>query len=329
MNLPLSNLPSFSFTELEQGHRVEELAQACRTWGFFKLKEHGIEANLENLMFETSIKFFQQSTSEKHQCLRTADNPWGYYDAELTKNRADWKEIFDLGHDQQHNRYTSRTPWPNTPADFQSVMLNWYDRCENIGLVLLDRIIASLALTDESSREDRKQHWRAARDRVQSGFKPDNSSFLRLNHYPTCETPADSSADFPDAGHLGIYHHTDAGALTVLVQDRVPGLQVRKDDTWHTVDPEPGTLIINVGDLVQVWSNDQYKAPLHRVLANTAQERFSAAFFLNPNFDTVCAPLLEAPAVYRDVNWGEFRASRAAGDYANQGTEVQISDYRY
>ena len=92
--------------------------------------------------------------------------------------------------------------------------------------------------------------------------------------------------------------------------------------------PEPDTLIINVGDLVQVWSNDQYRAPLHRVLANTSEDRFSAAFFLNPHFDTDCEPLLQAPARYHTVNWGEFRSGRAAGDYANQGEEVQISDYR-
>ena len=94
----------------------------------------------------------------------------------------------------------------------------------------------------------------------------------------------------------------------------------------------PGALIINIGDVIQVWSNDRYRAPLHRVLANTTQSRYSAPFFLNPGYDTVYAPLAGAldgaRPRYRPINWGEFRAGRAAGDYADLGEEIQISDFR-
>ena len=95
---------------------------------------------------------------------------------------------------------------------------------------------------------------------------------------------------------------------------------------------EPGALIINIGDIVQVWSNDAYRAPLHRVLANAGQRRYSAPFFLNPGYDTEYAPLPSAlhdkAPRYRPINWGGFRAGRAAGDYADVGDEIQISDFR-
>ncbi len=118
----------------------------------------------------------------------------------------------------------------------------------------------------------------------------------------------------------------------MLLQDGHPGLQVEKEGRWHTVDAERGSIIINIGDVVQVWSNDRYKAPLHRVLASDTHTRYSAPFFLNPSFETNYAPLqstqMHGRALYRPINWGEFRNGRAAGDYADVGEEIQIAHYR-
>ncbi|MEM9624190.1 MAG: 2OG-Fe(II) oxygenase family protein, partial [Pseudomonadota bacterium] len=81
-----------------------------------------------------------------------------------------------------------------------------------------------------------------------------------------------------------------------------------------------------------VWSNDRYCAPLHRVLAHNTQPRYSLPYFLNPAYTYHYAPL-ESPLKqhadrYQAINWGEFRSRRSAGDYADEGTEIQISDYR-
>jgi isopenicillin N synthase-like dioxygenase len=90
--------------------------------------------------------------------------------------------------------------------------------------------------------------------------------------------------------------------------------------------------VINIGDIVQVWSNDRYRAALHRALVRPDVERFTAAFFLNPPYSVDYAPLPSVvddghPARYRTINWGEFRSRRTAGDYANQGEYAQISQY--
>jgi len=152
---------------------------------------------------------------------------------------------------------------------------------------------------------------------------------MRLNYYPPCPDPAppDSVNEISDA-NFAVNRHTDAGAITVLVQDDVPALQVNREGHWHTIYPEPDALIINVGDMMQVWTNDLYQAPEHRVIANSEKRRYSAPFFFNPSFETNCVPLLETPARYYPVNWGEFRAKRAAGDYRDIGEEIQISHYR-
>ena len=312
---PMKQIPSISLRELKTNNRetIESLANACRYWGFFRLVDLDLKKGTTDQLLSAMKVFFDLPHEEKRQLSRTEKNPWGYFDQELTKNKQDWKEIFDLSLDQADPHNQSQTPWPSSLSGFRETMLHWHHLCETISLTLLESIMQSLRL----HRSSLAQH-----------FTHGNSSFLRLNHYPVCKVPADPEEDFPTEGHLGIYHHTDAGAVTVLLQDEVSGLQVRHNDTWTTIACENDSLIINVGDLVQVWSNDRYKAPLHRVLANSKQGRFSAAFFMNPDFSTNCIPQTGDKPRYRSVNWGEFRSARAAGDYANIGDEVQISDYR-
>ena len=100
-----------------------------------------------------------------------------------------------------------------------------------------------------------------------------------------------------------------------------------RDGYWHDVVAVPGAFTINIGDMVQVWSNDAYPAALHRVLAMDRSERISIPYFYNPSYDTIVAPLVGEPR-YDPVDWGDFRRRRADGDFANYGTEVQISQYR-
>jgi isopenicillin N synthase-like dioxygenase len=163
----------------------------------------------------------------------------------------------------------------------------------------------------------------------------EHSSFVRLNRYPACPDPAAPDAEFfPNSGRLGVHHHTDAGALTMLYQDRVPGLQAWYRDAFVVIEPVEGALTVNLGDMLQVWSNDRYRSPLHRVIVHADRVRYSAPFFLNPRYDVVCEPLPtarrgepEAPR-FRPIPWAHFRDQRSAGDYADYGAEIQIEDYR-
>jgi isopenicillin N synthase-like dioxygenase len=311
----MKQIPTISLHALKTNNRetIESLADACKYWGFFRLVELDLEQGAADRFLAATKVFFSLPHEEKRQLSRTEKNPWGYFDEELTKNKRDWKEIYDLGLDQSDPHYQSQPPWPSNLPGFQDTMLHWHHLCETISLTLLESIGRSLGLPQTS---------------LTQYFTRRHSSFLRLNHYPVCDSPADAGQDFPTEGHLGIYHHTDAGAVTVLLQDEVSGLQVRHNDAWITIANENDSLIINVGDLVQVWSNDLYKAPLHRVLANNKKDRFSAAFFMNPEFSTDCIPQTGGQPLYRPINWGEFRSGRAAGDYANLGDEIQISHYR-
>ena len=306
-------LISIDYDEISAGRGLDELDRACREWGFFELRNHPISLPLRTGMLKAMERFFSLPSEEKRHCERTSDNHWGFYDQELTKNVQDWKELFDVG--PQFGRCVPQ--WPENLPGFQGATEAYYGLCESVALELVRCIGA--ALGDDG-------------DLLAQGFD-DHTSYLRLNYYPLCDEPAPADTPTgPPVGHFGISHHSDAGAVTVLLQDGHSGLQVEKDGRWYTVSAERGSIIINIGDVVQVWSNDRYKAPLHRVLASKTHTRYSAPFFLNPAFQTDYAPLQSTQkhgrARYRPINWGEFRNGRAAGDYADVGEEIQIAHYR-
>ena len=85
--------------------------------------------------------------------------------------------------------------------------------------------------------------------------------------------------------------------------------------------------------MLQVWSNDRYCSPLHRVIVHEDRARCSAPFFLNPSYEAICEPLSgliaagEAPC-FGAIAWSHFRDQRSAGDFADYGAEIQIDDYR-
>ncbi|MGD8808929.1 MAG: 2OG-Fe(II) oxygenase family protein [Gammaproteobacteria bacterium] len=308
-------IPVIDIGTINDPNTLGELDDACREWGFFQVVNHGIDEAALARTLDHARTFFGLPSEQKRAISRTAENSWGFYDKELTKNTLDWKQIFDYGPEEGDAR---RPQWPSALPRFRSGVLGHYAACEALAFRLLIAIATNLG---------------AMPNRLLEGFLPRHSSFLRLNYYPPCPQPErPSGLSTPLGGHLGLNHHTDAGALTILLQDDQPGLEVFRDGEWHLVAPVRGALVVNVGDVVQVWSNDRYKAALHRVLANSEAERFSVPFFFCPAYSTNYAPLpatthKSAPAHYRAINWGEFYAKRTAGDYADLGEEVQISHY--
>lgn len=302
---------------------VAGLRKACLSHGFFYLNDHGIPTPQLETVLQNMQDFFGQPAPAKKQLERSASNPWGYYDKELTKNRQDWKEILDIGPSAGTNaKGTATQPFPNAKAQwpeqiqgFQPLMQTYMEQCAGLSERLRMLLVQSLGSINANK---------------DAPFGEDHSSFLRLNHYPLCADPAPEDADFvPAHGELGISHHTDAGALTLLLQSDVAGLQFYHEERWHTVKPKAGALMVNIGDVVQVWSNDQYPAPLHRVIASATQQRYSAAYFYNPSYSDHYAPIPSTgePA-YKSISWAEFRSGRTAGDYSDAGEELQISHYK-
>ena len=305
----LPSIPILDFSQRDEASWLPALDAACKEWGCFQLVSHPLtQLQTRQLLTETK-RFFSLPQNEKYKIERTETNPWGYYDRELTKNVRDWKEILDIGPSTSDGPFADARPqWPSSLAGFRECMQAYFCACESLALTLLVQIADCLKTPAETFMD---------------GFSGGSSSFLRLNYYPICEVPDE---------HLGISPHTDSGALTILLADDQPGLQFWHNNEWHTVEPEPDALIVNLGDIAQVWSNVLYIAPLHRVLANRDNPRYSAPFFFNPRYDFTYAPVLNEitgnEARYSSINWGDFRQSRAAGDYRDQGEEIQVSHFK-
>ena len=299
---------------------VELIARACREWGFFQITNHGIPKALIDDVWSVTEHFFAQSMGDKETLLRTRENPWGYYNNELTKNKRDKKEVFDFTSDGIDPVYRAENRWPSVSSSFRQVLTRYRDACEVLALSLLRAMCRGLQVPATT---------------LDHAFYPRHTGFVRLNYYPVSD-PQAGRADGVDGSGIadrGVHHHTDAGSLTVLLQDDVGGLQVYRDGYWHDVSPVAGALVINTGDMLKVWSNDRYHAAIHRVLAMQATDRYSVPFFYNPNAGTVVQPIealvgQDCPARYRSIDWSDYRSRRTDGDYADYGTEVQISQFR-
>ncbi|XP_010507341.1 PREDICTED: protein DMR6-LIKE OXYGENASE 1-like [Camelina sativa] len=320
--IPTIDLSSLKDPDHDKTAIAKEIADACKRWGFFQVVNHGLPSDLRRRVDETAAEFFNLTTDEKRKVKRDEVNPMGYHDEEHTKNVRDWKEIFDFflqdstiapattePEDTDLRRLTNQ--WPQNPSQFREICQEYAREVEKLAFKLLELISISLGLPG---------------DRL-AGFFNDQTSFVRFNHYPPCPNP--------DLA-LGVGRHKDAGAITVLAQDSVGGLQVsrRSDGQWIPVTPNPDALIINIGNCIQVWTNDKYWSAEHRVVVNSSKERFSIPFFFFPSHEVNIEPLEELisednPPCYKMYNWGKFFVSRNRSDYKKLEVEnIQIDHFK-
>ncbi|KAK7319824.1 hypothetical protein RJT34_04552 [Clitoria ternatea] len=304
---------------------VKQIGSACKEWGFFQVINHGVPLDKRERIEEASRKFFALSLEEKLKVRRDAVNVLGYFEAEHTKNVRDWKEIYDFNvqqptfipplveqpDDEQNFQFQWDNRWPQNPPEFKEACQEYAEEVEKLAYKLMELIAVSLGLEGSRFRE----------------FFIHNTSNIRLNHYPACP--------YPDLA-LGLGHHKDTGVLTVLAQDDVGGLEVRRksDGEWIRVTPISNSFIINVGDMIQVWSNDAYESVEHRVMVNSEKDRFSIPFFLKPALYTDVEPLQELtndknPPKYKAINWGKFRTARMRSNFTKSNVEnLQIYHFK-
>ncbi|KAG0468815.1 hypothetical protein HPP92_018143 [Vanilla planifolia] len=301
---------------------VAKVGDACKEWGFFQVVNHGVPAELHDRVHAAAREFFALPLEEKRRVRRSKESPAGYHDKEHTKNVRDWKEVFDFVVNEPVRIPTTAEPgeeridsfwnqWPANPPDLRDVCQRYAKEMEKLAFKMLELISLSLGLHAKRLIE----------------FFRENSSFLRLNYYPPCPNP--------DLA-LGVGPHKDPGPLTILSQDDVGGLDVRRkrDGEWVRVKPIPNAYVINLGDMTQVWSNDAYESVEHRVSVNCTRGRLSIPFFLTPAHHVNLRPLEELlsegnPARYEEYNWGRFMKERNSSNFKKlQEDNIQISSFR-
>jgi len=285
-----------------------ELGRACREVGFFYVRNHGVPATLMSAMFARAAAFFAASAADKDEfsIMRSRHNRGyvGIAGESLNLAQADLKEAFNIGLDLADSDpevvagkpFRGINSWPRTPG-FRDTALDYFNAVWQLGLDLHLAIAADLGLppTFFADKFDRPM------------------ATLRLLHYPP---RAASQDELPGAGE-----HTDYGSITILLTDDVGGLEVRRrDGAWIKAPPIPGAFVCNIGDCLMRWSNDTYVSTPHRVTSPLGRDRYSIAFFLDPNPDALveCLPGCNAPGTapkYAPILAADYLTQRLVATY--------------
>lgn len=296
---------------------LADLDRACRDHGFFLLSGHGLDDLIDDTWRETA-RFFDADRSIKTAIMRTLEMPLGYFDRELTKRKRDHKEVFDFV-DPSLAATDAKNRWPDGLPGFRDAMVRFFDAFAELTDRTMSLVHDTLALSPESQSV-------AASDR--------HTSTVRLNHYPVGDPVPESERNgLVELGETALGYHTDPGVITLLLQDDTGGLQTESlDHGWIDVPPARGTIVVNLGDCMQAWSNDRYRAAVHRVVPMTKSRRFSIPYFANPSRDTVVEPLPELTddgIRYRPFLWRDFMQARNYDNFRDLGAEdAQVTDYR-
>ena len=283
------------------------LGAACRNIGFFYITGHGLSAGLRERVFQHAAVFFAEADSTKRKLLYSAETgnrgyvPMKGESLDPTQP-ADLKEAFNIGLELPADdpeilakaRFRAPNLWPDTPG-FRQTMLQYFDEVWAIGRLLHRAFAIDLGI-NENYFEDKLDRPLAT---------------LRMLHYP----PRPGRLE---PGQLGAGAHTDYGCVTLLATDEVGGLEVRtRSGTWLKAPYIADAFVCNIGDCLMRWTNDVYVSTPHRVVSPAGKERYSIAFFLDPNPDAVVAPLsgMEKAALYPPITGADYLQSRLDATY--------------
>ena len=276
-----------------------QMRAAAEAVGFFYISGHGIPQPLIDEVFRTARTFF---TAPPEQKRSAAVNPFhrGFLHvgaAKMSGNaKVDLKESFVWGLDAPGPDGIPPNIWPDFLPTMRPVLNQWFAAGNEIGWALLRAFAVALDAPPDSF--------------VRHIDRP--TSRGSIIYYPP--QPPELGDD-----QFGVAPHTDYGCLTLLYQDEVGGLQVRASNgEWVTAHPIPGTVVVNVGDLLARWTNDRFHSTPHRVVNRSGRERLSSAIFVDPNRDTVIAPVPRPgeAAHYEPVTCGDYIKGRLDAAFA-------------
>jgi isopenicillin N synthase-like dioxygenase len=305
-NLPVIDLSPF-MRDSARDDRVRvarELRSACIDIGFFYVTGHGFTSDELDAVLAQGRRFFALPMADKMKVLsRDVDTPGyvrtGGLDPEKNRDKAvDIKERFSIarelmpGEGLRPDSRTGKSQWPapGLLPGFETAMKSYIARLRRVTDALNHAFALSLGLSEDAF-DAQYQH---------------PGMTLMLNFYPPIDPAKLKSTQW------SFSPHADYTAFTVLLQDSSGGLQARNSaGDWIDVPPKAGTFVVNVGNLLERWTNDLYCSTLHRALHTGADPRISGAFFVYPDDTTVvrCIGTCQGPdnpPRYEDVVTADY-----------------------
>ncbi|KAL8503237.1 hypothetical protein ACS0TY_022109 [Phlomoides rotata] len=302
---------------------VSLLKQACLDSGFFYVINHGIDEEFMDDVFSQSKKFFSLPLEEKMKLLRN-EKTRGYtplFDEISDPDNqkiGDYKEGYYIGievpedHPDAHKPFYGPNMWPSADIlpGWKETMAKYHEKALEVGKKVSQLIALALGL--DFNFFD------------QPGMLGEPIAILRLLHY-------EGLASEPAKGIIGAGAHSDYGFITLLVTDNKYGLQICKDkdakpQIWEYIPPLKGAFIVNLGDMLERLGNCYFRSTLHRVLGN-GQERYSIAYFVEPNHDYIveCLPAYQSeknPPKFPPIKYQDYLLQRY------KDTQADLNSYK-
>lgn len=275
---------------------ADAIGDAARTFGFFRICDHGIDRETVNNVYRVAEQFFglQDDFKNKYYIGKSANHrgyvPFtekGDYPDEVHRSY----EAFDLGLDLPHddpdylagNRVLGPNVWPML-SGFRETVAQYYSEISALGRLVTTALEAHLHLPAGSMTDQMS--------------KP--ISQLRLLHYVRQAATVERKS-------VNMGAHTDYECLTLL-HTRNQGLQVMtQEDTWIDVPVDPDALVVNIGDMMEAWTNGIFRSTPHRVL-NLKPERYSLPYFVATNHNTLIKSFAQLVEVGQKPKYDPFYA---------------------
>jgi len=308
MSLPVIDMSPLYGREADACAAVaRQIARACADTGFFYVTGHGIAPELLRAIDAYGRAFFALPEAEKMQiAMAKGGRAWrGFFPVggELTSGRPDIKEGIYFGSELPSSdpRVKSGTPlhganlFPAQVPQLRDAVFGYLHAATRASHALMEGIALSLGLDAQYFRKQ---------------YTADPTILFRIFHYP--------SATYED-GTWGVGEHTDYGLLTLLAQDDIGGLQVKTRDGWIEAPPIPGTLICNIGDMLDRLTGGAYKSTPHRARNVSGISRISFPFFFDPGFEAEIVPLPSHAVLAddRDTRWDRASVHDFRGTYGD------------
>lgn len=282
--------------DLNDQNALAFVGKTCQKWGIFQIVNHGIETRVLDGIETAARNLFSLPLYQKLKVARSPNGVSGYGLAPISSffPKLMWSEGFTIfGSPMEH----ARKLWPQDYKNYVKAIEEYEKEMQLLAARLMWIMLGSLGITQQDLKWAGPKH----------DFKGAEAA-IQLNSYPACPDPDRA---------MGLAPHTDSTLITILHQNNTSGLQVFQEKYgWVTVQPAPGALVVNVGDLLHILSNGSYQSVLHRAVVNRTQHRISAAYLYGPPAHVQISPLPKLvgpahPPLYRPVTWTEYLAAKA------------------
>ncbi|NOD92290.1 isopenicillin N synthase family oxygenase [Ruegeria sp. HKCCD4884] len=261
---------------------VQRILEACTGIGFLSITGTGVAQETVDQVGQTTREIFAIDESRKWDQAITRENyrgyiPMGFFTPNDGSGNADKYEGYKLHHEVAANApirsvcsLYGPNLWPDEVPGAKEIILGYWSQLDRVADLLLGALETGLNLKPNTLR---------------SAFQ-DPMTNMTLLHYPP------QAAD--EAGY-GIHPHKDTDALTIIAPDPVGGLEVQaRTGGWVTPNCPPGGFVVNIGDMLELWSGGRLKSTPHRVVNRSGKERYSFPYFAVPRHDVIVEPLLAA-----------------------------------